>query len=307
MFVSFGQAFTMPLKLNFSVLFTPGFRAGFSKVILYIAIISFLVHLALYFLNSYLPNIHPERLLSNPINAIYTPFSFLLVYEAYLLLYYLPQSTSIYIGKQYEIITLILIRGVFKDITHLDLGNADGIDRFYRELWYDLATVVIVFGLIFIFYKISNRYSLQTINTASGAAENSAVQRFIRAKKKFSVILLLISILLGAYSLIDWISDASANHDIQSAIDINGVFFDHFFTLLIMSDVVILLLSLFYTDDFSLIIRNSSFVISTILLKLSFSATGIMEQVLIIVGVSFGVVMYALSNLFARLRHSAAA
>jgi hypothetical protein len=297
----------MPLKLNFSVLFTPGFRAGFSKVILYIAIISFLVHLALYFLNSYLPNIHPERLLSNPINAIYTPFSFLLVYEAYLLLYYLPQSTSIYIGKQYEIITLILIRGVFKDITHLDLGNADGIDRFYRELWYDLATVVIVFGLIFIFYKISNRYSLQTINTASGAAENSAVQRFIRAKKKFSVILLLISILLGAYSLIDWISDASANHDIQSAIDINGVFFDHFFTLLIMSDVVILLLSLFYTDDFSLIIRNSSFVISTILLKLSFSATGIMEQVLIIVGVSFGVVMYALSNLFARLRHSAAA
>lgn len=292
----------MPLKLNFSVLFTPGFRAGFSKVILYIAIISFLVHLALYFLNSYLPNIHPERLLSNPINAIYTPFSFLLVYEAYLLLYYLPQSTSIYIGKQYEIITLILIRGVFKDITHLDLGNADGIDRFYRELWYDLATVVIVFGLIFIFYKISNRYSLQTINTASGAAENSAVQRFIRAKKKFSVILLLISILLGAYSLIDWISDASANHDIQSAIDINGVFFDHFFTLLIMSDVVILLLSLFYTDDFSLIIRNSSFVISTILLKLSFSATGIMEQVLIIVGVSFGVAMYALSNLFARLR-----
>ena len=292
----------MPSKLNFSVLFTPRFRAGFSKVILYIAIISFLVHLALYFLNSYLPNIHPERLLSNPINAIYTPFSFLLVYEAYLLLYYLPQSTSIYIGKQYEIITLILIRGVFKDITHLDLGNAGGIDRFYKELWFDLATVVIVFGLIFIFYKISNRYSLQTINAASGAAENSAVQRFIRAKKKFSVILLLVSILLGAYSLIDWISDASANHDIQSAIDINGVFFDHFFTLLIMSDVVILLLSLFYTDDFSLIIRNSSFVISTILLKLSFSATGIMEQVLIIVGVSFGVAMYALSNLYARLR-----
>lgn len=113
--------------------------------------------------------------MSNPINAIYTPFSFLLVYEAYLLLYYLPQSPSIYIVKQYEIITLILIRGVFKDITHLDLGNAGGIDRFYRELWYDLATVIIVFGLIFIFYKISNRYALQTINPASGAAENSAV------------------------------------------------------------------------------------------------------------------------------------
>lgn len=294
-------------KISLDALFTPRFRSGLSKVILYIAIISFLVHLALYFLNSYLPNIHPERLLSNPINAIYTPFSFLLVYEAYLLLYYLPQSTSIYIGKQYEIITLILIRGVFKDITHLNVGKSEGIGGFYMELWYDLATVTIVFGLIFIFYKISNRYMVQTTAPSPGMVENSAMQKFIRAKKLLSGLLLIVSLILGAYSFINWISDASANHDIQSAIDINGLFFDHFFTLLIMSDVVILLLSLFYTDDYPLIIRNSSFVISTILLKLSFSATGIMEQVLIIVGVSFGVVMYALSNLFARLRHSAAA
>jgi len=254
--------------------------------------------------NIYFPINHTEKLLSSPINAIYTPFSFLLAYEAYLLLYYLPQSTSIYIGKQYEIITLILIRGVFKDITNLNLEVSDSIGQFYNKLWYDLATVTIVFGLIFLFYKISKRYT--TIPANSNTSESSTVQKFILAKKNLSSLLLIISFALGAFSLIDWIFSSSAEHNLQTAIDINGVFFDHFFSLLIISDVIILLLSLFYTDDYSLIIRNSSFVISTILLKLSFSAVGIMEQILILVGVSFGVIMYALSNLFERLKYSTA-
>ena len=283
---------------------TPRFRTAFSKVTLYIAIISFLAHLALYFINIYFPINHTEKLLSNPINAIYTPFSFLLAYEAYLLLYYLPQSTSIYIGKQYEIITLILIRGVFKDITYLNVELSGSMSRFYNKLWYDLATVAIVFGLIFVFYRISRRYNTVNANTNSNASDFPAIQKFIRAKRNLSMLLLALTFLLGAYSLIDWLFMSPAEHNLQTAIDVNGVFFDHFFSLLIISDVIILLVSLFYTDDYSLIIRNSSFVVSTILLKLSFSASGILEQILIIVGVSFGVLMYALSNLYQGLNNS---
>ncbi|MEY2793710.1 MAG: hypothetical protein RJA76_1702 [Bacteroidota bacterium] len=283
-------------------LLTQNFRNRFSKIILYIAIISFLAHLTLYCINIYFPINHTEKLLLTPINAIYTPFSFLLAYEAYLLLYYLPQSTSIYIGKQYEIITLILIRGVFKDITHLNMEISGLVNQFYNKLWYDLATVAIVFGLIFIFYKINKRQSSSPSSLQSNSIEYSAIQKFITSKKNLSLLLMVITFVLGAYSLIDWIFSNSAEHNLQTAIDINGVFFDHFFSLLIISDVIILLLSLFYTDDYSLIIRNSSFVISTILLKLSFSASDIMEQILIVVGVSFGVVMYALSNLFEKLK-----
>jgi hypothetical protein len=291
--------------LGLSHFFTPQFRYRFSKVTLYIAIISFLLHLTLYFINLYYPINHSDKLLSTPINAIYTPFSFLLAYEAYLLLYYLPQSTSIYIGKQYEIITLILIRGVFKDITNLNLKLSDSVGEFYNKLWYDLATVILVFALIFLFYKISNRYSSLPAQNNSQTKENAAIQKFISAKKSLSILLLIISFLLGAYSLIDWLFSKPLEHDLQTAIGVNGVFFDHFFSLLIISDVIILLLSLFYTDDYSLIIRNSSFVISTILLKLSFSAHGIMEQILILVGVSFGVTMYAMSNQFEKLKISA--
>jgi hypothetical protein len=38
---------------------------------------------------------------------MYTPFSVLLFDEVYLLVYYLRRSTTIYIGKQYEIIALM--------------------------------------------------------------------------------------------------------------------------------------------------------------------------------------------------------
>lgn len=281
-------------------LFTAKFRSRFGKFILYVAIISFLIHLLYYFYSTYFFSLHPDRLLESPINAIYTPFSFLLVYEAYLLLYYLPQSTSIYIGKQYEIITLILIRGIFKDITHLNLNQQTGLISFQNKLWYDLATVLLVFLLTFLFYKISNRPQ-KVYSSSDTKLPPADIERFILAKKFLSAILLIISIIIGFYALLNWAADTSAYHDLQSALDINSIFFDQFYTLLIISDVIILLLSLFYTDDYPKIIRNSSFVISTILLKLSFSADGILEQLLIISGVGFGVAMYALSNLFNRI------
>ncbi|MFN6048152.1 MAG: hypothetical protein ACK45C_09065, partial [Bacteroidota bacterium] len=77
------------------------------------------------FLNDNTLGIQSHHLFSNPVSAIYTPFSFILIYEVYLLIYYLPKSTSIYIGKQYEIITLIVIRRIFKDIGGLNLNDSE--------------------------------------------------------------------------------------------------------------------------------------------------------------------------------------
>ncbi|MFT5916723.1 MAG: hypothetical protein ACI81T_003233, partial [Bacteroidia bacterium] len=80
------------------------------RIILAIAIFSYLLHLILILLASYDIIGIESKFLNNPIAAIYTPFSFILVYEVYLLIFFLPKSISFYIGKQYEIITLIVIR-----------------------------------------------------------------------------------------------------------------------------------------------------------------------------------------------------
>ncbi|MDA8931025.1 hypothetical protein N9J07_06560, partial [Bacteroidia bacterium] len=70
--------------------------------------------------------------------------------------------------------------------------------------------------------------------------------------------------------------------------NINNIFFDEFFTVLIVVDVLLLLASFFYTDQFHKIIRNSGFVISTILIKISFSVEGLVNNTLIIGAVIFG-------------------
>ena len=78
------------------------------RLITTIAILSFLIHLIIILVidfNVIVPR-RDSELLINPIAAIYTPFSFILVYEVYLLVYYLPKSISNYIIKQYEIISL---------------------------------------------------------------------------------------------------------------------------------------------------------------------------------------------------------
>ena len=89
------------------------------KVTLVIAIVSYLIHLLIIFLNIQGVIEIEQKFFKNPIAAIYTPFSFILIFEVFLLVYYLPKSITAYIGKQYEIITLIVIRKIFKDLAYV--------------------------------------------------------------------------------------------------------------------------------------------------------------------------------------------
>lgn len=269
--------------------FSTGLRLQLGRVTLFIAIASFLIHLLLYVIYHYWWGLAPSGLLSSPINAIYTPFSFLLVYEAYLLLFYLQHSTTIYVGKQYEIITLILIRGIFKDMTHLDLDRGHFMSLNNQELWFDLGTVVALFVLIFLFYKIGGRSVKGIVPSESAPLVDFRMKRFVQSKKTLSTLLFFATIAIGIYSFGNWVYELQSGGQLVITPNINAIFFDHFFTLLILADVLILLFSLFYTDEFPIIIRNSSFVISTILLKLSFGAESGVAQLFIIAGVSFGV------------------
>ena len=62
----------------------------------------------------------------------------------------------------------------------------------------------------------------------------------------------------------------------QKITKLDNLFFNQFFTLLILADVVILLISFRYTEEYAKLIRNTGFIIATILIRLSFSAKGIL-------------------------------
>lgn len=265
---------------------------SFETLVLYFAIAGFLIHLALVFLNlKYDVNyfVGLDSLLSNPISALYTPFSFILVYEAFLLIYYFPRSFTTSIAKEYEIISLVLIRKIFEDIPQLDISS--GI---YNQqsllLLYDLIAIIIIFYLIFLFRK--------TIASIPKRKINENLGRFISYKKILSIVLVPILLFLCLSNLFDWTYSIFINNEIVK--NINAVFFIDFFTILILVDVFILLLSFQYTDRYHQIIRNTGFIISTILLRLSFSVSGLPSVILLVIGVLFGLIIlriYRLSEL----------
>ena len=120
-----------------------------------IAIFSFITHLLFIGLAELnIINLPSTDLLNNPIAAIYTPFTFILIYEVYLLIYYLPKSITTYIGKQYEIITLIIVRGIFKDLSNLKLSSNWFQIKDDLQFTYDIIATIVLFFLIYLFYKL---------------------------------------------------------------------------------------------------------------------------------------------------------
>lgn len=265
------------------------------RVILVVAIISFCIHLALVFLINFdiISFRSDSILLTNPISAIYTPFSFILIYEVYLLLYYLPKSITTYISKQYEIIALIIIRKTFKDLANLDLMTNWFENKEDLLFTYDIITALILFFLIFLFYYNSKRNSVEVEHLPE------RLQKFVVYKKLIATLLVPIIIILAFYTVSHWfyevVMQGSPNNLTK---DINQIFFKDFFGVMILLDVVLLLLSLFYTDKFHKVVRNSGFVISTILIRLSFSVEGLTKNVLIISAVLIGLLTLVIHNLF---------
>lgn len=282
--------------------FTYNFRKTLGKYALYAAILSFVVHLLLHLLRQYIPGGMQARLLADPINAIYTPFSILLVYEAYLMIYYLRRSTTLYIAKQYEVIALILIRGLFKDMAVLDLGASNWQTMHNLEFGVDILSVIAVFLMILSFYKLSGTYKYADFEAMEEQEIGPQLKQFVKAKHYLSLGLFVVFIVLGLQSFIEWVIPTFQHIESANMIAVNDIFFEQFYNFLIISDVLILLFSLLYTDNFPVIIRNSSFVISTVLLKLSFTGEGLLSQALIILGVGFGVLMLAIHNKYRALQ-----
>ena len=271
------------------------------KITVYTAIVSFLLHLLAIFLTNInvLNLIDHNKLLTSPIAALYTPFSVVIIYEVYLLLFYLPKSTSIYIGKQYEIISLIVIRRIFKDLSNIEITPEWFSVKYDLLFTYDLVGILLIFWLIYIFNKLVKSNAIQN-NTKM----NDDLAGFIKLKQKIATALVPVLIVLSLYNFSNWLFGKffSLSNLFSEIKDINKIFFDDFFTFLILVDVLLLIYSFLYSDKFNKVIRNSGFIISTVLIKLSFSTSGLINIVLIVIALLFGVIILKIHNLFENLQ-----
>ena len=270
----------------FEHIFSDKNQKKIERVTLWLSIIGFITHLLLIFSKRFELFHTPfeARLLDDPISAIYTPFSIILVYEIYLLIMYLPRSFTTAVSKQFEIISLILIRRIFGDIPKIELDVNWMENVANRQLIYDLVGVLVLYFLIYQFNKHQNKITKKELSIR--------LKRFVSSKRAVSLILLPVLIFTSIYTAFTWISGlflASMKESILP--DINSVFYNEFFTILILADVFILLLSFQYTERYSQLIRNTGFVICTILIRLSFGTYGLTNILLIISSVLFGLLI----------------
>lgn len=258
-------------------------------LILRVAVFAFLFHLIIIFLGNNF--IYFKNLQHSYLKAIYTPFSFILFYEVFLLVIIIPKSISEFIGKQFEVITLITLRSFFHDIADLDLKNFININNpEFISLLYDLIASLIMLSLTILYYKIyQNNRKSEIVNE---------LNNFINIKKLVSLSMILILFLLSISSFFVWGKEMLGALELkQNYPDPNTVFYTDFFSIMIFVDVLLLIISFIYHFSFFTIFRNASFIITTILIRMSLTIEKPMNYIIILIGFLFSIVSFYLYSL----------
>ena len=230
-----------------------------------IAIFGFIFHLfccVLYDLNVIDSN-DLEPLFDSYLDALYTPFSIILAYEVYELIRAIPESFSNSIGKQFEVVTLLVVRDIFKNLA--DIGGAD-----YVSIDADVAFIAVEAAAFIVLFGTALYFRAQTSDTKTLDQHDESIQTFVQQKKNLACTLATVYVFVAIYSFSMWFIGLIDGDTGLS----RTVFFSDFFTWLIISDIVILLLSYRYITDFLQLARNTGFILSTVIIRVGIGIPG---------------------------------
>ncbi len=252
------------------------------------AVLGFLTHLLIWALYvTDLINIKGDsvELVSSPLSSLYTPFSILLAYEIYELIRTIPNSFSSAVGKQYEIATLLVVRDILKRLSVIELSDDWKIDDDLGFLLVECCAFLVLFYTSLKYYKISN-------NLEHDDNISDHVSSFVSTKKAIANVMLIFFIIIAIMSLTGWISSA-----LEGGGSVNReIFFLDFFTFLILADILILLMSYWFYTDFGNLARNTGFVLSTVIIRVAISSTGVSSMILFALSGFLGIMILRISN-----------
>ncbi len=289
---------------QFDRLYTPHHRHLIEQYVVYVALVSFLVHIAAVAVAQLLPegNVLRQIVGTSYLGTIYTPFGFILMFEIFLLILTLPESMTQAVMRQFEIISLIVIRNVFKDLADLDSLNIAAIELYEMlPVIVDLIGGLMLFFLVGVFWRATRRRPLREQDTGS---EEPGLSIYIARKKGLALFLTVVYLVLLVTTVYEWLQ--VVNVAVQSGNPVTTspttLFSVAFFNVLIFVDIVILLLSLLVTSSYHLVFRNAGFVVVTVLLRLGLTAPQPLDVGLSVVGVLFGVLVLLIYKYFTRIQ-----
>ena len=230
-----------------------------------LAILGFLLHLltCILYKFQYLDLSETNNFFDSYLDSLYTPFSIILAYEVYELIRAIPESFSNSIGKQFEVISLLVVRDIFKNLAEIDDSNVNVIDSDVAFIAVEALAFMILFATALYFRKMTN------FPIGSNSKE-TAIERFIDQKQNLACALAMVYVSVAIYSLTSWtLGFVNGDNDLSRTI-----FFFDFFTWLIVSDIIILLSSYKHIVDFLQLARNTGFVLSTVIIRVGIGTPG---------------------------------
>ena len=230
-----------------------------------LAILGFLLHLltCILYKFQYLDLSETNNFFDSYLDSLYTPFSIILAYEVYELIRAIPESFSNSIGKQFEVISLLVVRDIFKNLAEIDDSNVNVIDSDVAFIAVEALAFMILFATALYFRKMTN------FPIGSNSKE-TAIEKFIDQKQNLACALAMVYVSVAIYSLTSWtLGFVNGDNDLSRTI-----FFFDFFTWLIVSDIIILLSSYKHITDFLQLARNTGFVLSTVIIRVGIGTPG---------------------------------
>ena len=205
----------------------------------------------------------------NPFFSVEIVFTLLLITELFGLIFMLPKSVAKSVGKQFELLSLIFLRDGFKEFSHI------GSDFSLQSLKEPLINMAFYgFGAILIFVIIGYNYRLQKHIKLTNTEDSQ--EQFIRLKKLLALFLLIAFAVVGFLDIKALISTGTYLHSFKT-----------FYTVLIFSDIIIVLIALRYTLNYYKIFRYSAFVLATILIRISLSVQPFYDVIIGVIAALF--------------------
>lgn len=187
--------------------------------------------------------------------SIQLAFTLILALELLSLIFVLPASLSRSMGKQLEILTLILLRNAFKELSimpepvYIDMNNLGQL--------IDIA--VSGMGALAVFLCLGF-YRMLVRKQQLFLRDQNMLRRYVLCKKLLSLCLLGAFAGIGCYDLPQF----AAGHDAN--------FFETIYTILIFADIAMVLIAQRFMPSYYAVFRNSGYVIGTLMMRLSLSA-----------------------------------
>jgi len=241
----------------------------------------------------WLPQMVGENLPEKHFDAILWAFTLLLLAEVVSLIFALAKSVATAVGKQLEIMSLILVRQSFKELTTFS-EPIEWTDTVAGQVLYILSDAfgaLAIFAILVLYARMQRHEPI-----SSDEAERSS---FIAAKKLIALCLLAGLVIIAGDVVRDWHLGAVEGSLFHS---LSQTYFEIFYTLLIFADVLIVLISMRYSIAYHIVFRYFGFAVSTVLIRLALTAPRFIDAGLGITAAVFAVALTWVFNIAASAR-----